>query len=128
MTVLPNAERGEFVVKIGDRELLMAPDFDRIAKAETVLGRSLVQLGGEIAIGAVPTLAQTAGVFAAFIVKPEMSREEVGRLLARVGYRGYDASLADIVERVIYGKDGPPSREDGADESGNVEGGGSSDE
>ena len=115
-----NQVRGEFTVTIGDVELVLIPSHRRIGKAEALLGRPLVRVAGELSDGHGMMIVEITGVIDIFARDPKPKREDLGDLIAEVGFVGVMPVLQEIIDRIVFGE--------GGDSEGNVEEGGSSDD
>jgi len=118
----PNEARGEFKATILETELILVPSFKRIKQVETVLGRSLVQVAGELVAGIGLTVTELVVSLDILAKEPKPNRDEIGDLVVRAGYAKTVPAVQELINRVVFGEKGDD------DDEGNVPEGSSSDD
>ena len=103
--VVPNEERGESLVTLGDLSFVVSPTFGRVSRTEQALGASFfdiaVSLGNEKGL----RLLEMA-IFFEQLSRPRVKRDEIGERLARPGgYREGLVEMGKILDRYLSGDD-----------------------
>lgn len=108
-----NAERGEKLVKIGEIELVLEPSFERIAKCESSLGLSLVQLVGEYSANKRMSFLEIATTIKCFVKDSDPKAVTVQQLGTAIATNGGLLSatkiLTDFLSEILLGKKVPDS-------------------
>lgn len=82
---MPNPRRGDVVGKVGSLELHLRVSFDRIARAEQVVGKSCLTLAVQMGNGEFPPMLQVAAFLHAMSTKPKVDINDLKRELAQGG-------------------------------------------
>ena len=108
----PNEVRGEWKFTMGDREFILVPRFQQIARIEAGLGRSILQTAATNGF----TVAEMAMVIDCLAkkMKPPVNREEIGDMILDEGMEVVVPVIEMLVNRVAKGagaKDQPAAGE-----------------
>lgn len=104
-----NQVRGEIACRLGDQELVLVPTFQRIAKLEAALGRSLIALASGLSIGRGITINEIVTIVDTMARSPKPSRDEIGELVVRNGVQSAIPILQSFLERVLTGQGEEPT-------------------
>lgn len=102
---MANGVRGEMTCQLAGTELVLVPSFRRIAKVETALGRSLVEISNELARGRGMSFTELVTFIDIVAREPKPSREDIGDTLARHGLKAGLKVLSVFLERMLLGED-----------------------
>ena len=102
---MTNKQRGELEHTFkNNKKIILDPTFERIAKVESNLGRSLMQLANEI--GQQRLSFYDTAVLLSTLSKPNPKRptvDEVGKLLTEHGLLSVAPLLQGLIEKVLTG-------------------------
>ena len=98
-----NLVRGEVAVSLGDLELVLVPSFDRVARVEAALGRSLVQAAQEIGDGRGLTAKELVGVLDILARSPKPDREKIADAVVAAGIFTALGAVQPLFLRVLLG-------------------------
>jgi hypothetical protein len=104
-----NAARGEFLFKLGDHELVMAPSFKNISRIEASLGRSLL-------VPQALTVREYVAVIDGLAKKTpgRPDADEMGELLMRQGLKTAMPVVEALLSRITGGDETPADEGNGS--------------
>lgn len=101
-----NEQRGELSFKIGEITFVFEPSFERIAKLEAALGRSLLKLSFQLTQERDVTFSDVATVIEVMSINNKLSRNELGEMLIKNGMFSTGLLLSGFFELILGGQRG----------------------
>lgn len=119
---MANKHRGECALRLGERELTLVPEFERLGEIETALGRSVVGIIKQLFETNDIPLGELATIVYYLCGKPRPKLDAIGEGILEEGYKAVVLEVAKCLATGLAGKALDEEEEKEGESEGKAEG------